>query len=130
MVAVAELPFTLPDAVTLPKSCNTGLTTEHNVVPQKALFRRSTKLLTKASGSTPACANPGNMQPMQTMPKIANRRKDAMTATIVVRHRAIIKLINTTKDFEGPRFKIGAASLSYFDKSDSPVADKNFLEPE
>jgi hypothetical protein len=37
MVAVAEFPPTLPDAVTVPKSCNTGLKTEH-CDPQKALF--------------------------------------------------------------------------------------------
>jgi hypothetical protein len=36
------------------------------------------------------------MQPMHvaTMPKIAKRRKDAMTATIVVRRRANMKIIN------------------------------------
>ena len=37
IVAVAELPFALPDAVTLPKSCKTGPLTEHDD-PQKAIF--------------------------------------------------------------------------------------------
>jgi hypothetical protein len=84
IVAVAELPLALPDAVTLPKSCKIGPKTAHDD-PQAALLSRLTELLTKASGIVLAWANSGNVQPMQIpiMLKIVNRRRNAITPTIV-----------------------------------------------